>query len=1234
MAVKNSLNTYLGELLDLNNNALSVLEATNNAITSNEDSVKITLTNPENNETKIFTVPSFGYLKNAIQRLENTVSALTDVDTGNAPMVRLSDGSWRKIMTAKVPSEAPDVTTIQNITTFNFKSNWFFENFLNPMLSVTIDLSSQISIDTEQVMVQRYILDCDNQAKLDYFNSNWNGMSGFTKESFEQGVIRNKISFVLDDETLDLPPRYKRYTGLFDVIRIDNNGSTKDYILNTLSYTDKNMDYEGTCQLKVGDQLEVNTQPVTTRYEITKVDSSRNSVQLKLLEGFKAIKVGSNQLKYSIAKDDSVSVDIPVGINERCVIFIKPIDPDSKIPAAHWSPGTGFFTNSLTYLNDAGDIRTLQQFYQQNVIDIGNILLAYSNDRYPTVRDGIVPTTPVLNADDFRVVQINKQVTDTNRMNEINAKIADKTSLESKLANLSTQISALRTKIQTTVYKTDSQKKSDKDLLSTYISEQNDTSANYSGLVDEIQRLYSSTGAREPKYRVRGFWSVPDPKFSPTSGNQEIIQFKIRYRYLSSEGAANAAEEYIYTTDDGESRATFSNWKEELTKRRERVMGDDGVYYWDVIDTQNADVVNINQLDIPITKGEQVEIQIKSISEAGYPANPIESDWSNSIIIPFPDNLSTDALESVISKNNKDAAKNALEQDLISMGVREHVNSSFSTNDTYFAHSSVNIASGFLSQEQTPITLFDKLTELQNDINDLFALIGRLNIELKVTVLSDVDDALTVLKEGDTTYVSGGYYRDEVKKLDIDQQKGAIITKQFKLHIESANEDYTGLRLLSKLRSGATSMVPSTVSEDIIKGFGDSDESDWERSEDRNLYETYDNFIEPTSTSNSYYKEIGRYDLVPINLNTSDIIDFQIASKDRYQSAQCHRQVVYSRFRNIADTFDMYVNKDSNKNSDSADSGVRINYGKFDERATFTGAEYEFMDDDNIFGIDNSDNNINEVDLYNSLTASNINNIDDNERKLIFRLPKTWTSASLSSRTKALTSTKFIGRLENANLVGVCAKTNTKKTERLNKLVSAQSVSKYNIQPSLQAAYGYSDLGYILFGTDDDDKSYLTTHKIGYEEDVDRYFIGKNTCNSYLFMSPNSHADLQQDYRDVGELTSLTVPLLFQYRMEDYKGRILGDETILSTSDTARNLVQANIIGIDIWTGDEKPKQYDIVVYANYQNNSVIRTTDVTSININKALNDASNSLAKISATRISSSSVNSKVKRTKLSSK
>ena len=179
----------------------------------------------------------------------------------------------------------------------------------------------------------------------------------------------------------------------------------------------------------------------------------------------------------------------------------------------------------------------------------------------------------------------------------------------------------------------------------------------YSNIVNSLKASYMDGPVVKPKYRDRGFWEIPDSKISPSSGEQKIIRFKIRYRYLSDSGNTNRESEMTYGSGTGVKTGKFSNWTEVYSNTRERVKTRTG-YEWAAVDTSDPDAVNINQLDIPIQNGEQVEIQVKSISEAGWPANPLESEWSQPIVISFNDfpELAENDLTELIEQNNIDAA--------------------------------------------------------------------------------------------------------------------------------------------------------------------------------------------------------------------------------------------------------------------------------------------------------------------------------------------------------------------------------------------------------------------------------------------------------------------------------------------------------------------------------------------------------------------------------------------------
>lgn len=1188
--IKNSLSTYLEQAMVMTGNSLETIDKISDAVSSSEDSVKLILTDP-NDPTKTieYIIPSFGYLKSEIDRLSASLNTMTNITDGAGSRVRLSDGTYRKIIASKVPSEAPTITSVDNITNFSFKSNWFFEDMLNPTLYVTWDLSSQISPETERVMIQRYILKCDTQSKVDVFNNNLKGRNNIDYKEFLNILLNNRIKYTLDDEIKDLPPRARRYYGTFSVIRIQtekdySGNNVKRYILDSLEFTDIRSGFENTRLLTVGDFVEVNSNPTTTRYEVIFVDSADNKIGLRCLEGSEGVRIGADTLKISATQDTKVSADIPVGFDEREVIFVKPIDPDSNIPANKWSPGVAFYTNELTYVDGNGATQTLQKFYQKNVVDFGQVLLSYASDYYPSIREGIIPNAPVLNyasgEGDFKIVQINTQLTETTDAATFRSLVADKIKAQSELDNISNEISKQKELIQTTQFVSTNDKIKAQTTLNTLVSNQSILASNYNSIVNNIKAKYESGNVVLPKYRVRGFWDIPDSKVSPSSGEQEIIKFRIRYRYLSEYGNANKEEEFTYKSGNASVIGRFSNWNEIETKTRERVKTSDG-WEWKKIDTADPDSVNINQLDIPINPGEQVEIQVKSVSEAGWPSNPLESEWSEPITVAFSDfaELQADDITELIAQNRVDAAV-ANVANMFS-GTAAHMASSFYTNDKYFAHTAENITSGFLSPEQTPITLYDKLQELQSQINMIIEKINQTVGDITVNLIDNSDEQkVYTLNEGGTTYINAGDYVSAIKNLDDDKKNGAIVTKIFYLDIST--DAQSGLFLLSKLTGDRFSMCPSTIKDrngNIIKTAVDGG----------NSYVDYDNVITPSTTSGSYYYEQGRYDLVPINLTNPEVIDFQIGSPSMYQSAQCRGQFVYSRFRNIGDTFDMYANT------------MVDNKPVFKYDAQF--AESEVTYEHTRLGVTPEEINAEDEECrneYQQLTGSGIssNPLNDSVFKILNRLPKTWikgetatTGSRYNKRTLVRATRLYEGDPEDV------VKNINRISSRLEKLTATNS-STYTIIPKIQSAYGFSDWGsYIdsIGGNElssfdgDGDPTFFTTHKIGYE-DKDRYAKNSETCNSYLFLSPVNHNEIQVDGDTLDSSKSLSagetlkVPIIYQFRMTDYNGYIFGNKKLKESSTIVKNTKYANIIGIDIWTDRNalKPKQYDIIIYSTY----------------------------------------------------
>ena len=273
-------------------------------------------------------------MKNSIERLDANVKTITNF-TGGDSSLRLADGTFRKLVLAKLPTEATDLTALNSVNTFGVKPNWFFEELINPLLFVSFDITGQAPINTERAIVKRFILNTNSQSKINFFKDQYNGRADIDYDTFLQEIVEKNITYVLDEAVVDLPPRVKRYSGNFSVLRISDADITEEingvsitttkklYKLNKIFYTDAEASFSDTIQLKVGDSLEVVSNPIDTRYRVVQVDSSANTVVLELIEGLKPIRLGADVLKISSTLEDDLQVDVTVGFNERCVTFIK-----------------------------------------------------------------------------------------------------------------------------------------------------------------------------------------------------------------------------------------------------------------------------------------------------------------------------------------------------------------------------------------------------------------------------------------------------------------------------------------------------------------------------------------------------------------------------------------------------------------------------------------------------------------------------------------------------------------------------------------------------------------------------------------------------------------------------------------------------------------------------------------------------------------------------------------------
>ena len=1195
MSAQNSISQLLEQFLELNTNSLETFNRINEAISTDKETVTVDLWDPSGEGVKSVQIPAFGYLKREIERLNKNLESISGVE-GNGASVRLKDGSFRKVYTSRLKGPSKPITSLAAPTEFNTKLNEFFENFLNPLLTINLDVSGQIPVETERVYIERFIFNSKEGTTAGSFDELYKGESDISYSELQERIEEDQFDYYLDSEVIEMPIRSIQYFGDFDVTKISNeqksqivDGVTqtktvKLFTLDKLSYSDASKTLLETEVLKVSDSLVINSGELKTRYIVRSIDSSTSQVELELIEGFESIKVGSNVLSVYRDIDVNLDVEIKIGFDERQIVFIKPIDPNSNIPANEYSPGIGFYSNELQVAGENGTNYNLASYYKNEVTDFGQFIKGLSVDYIPPTSVGIIPNVPVLDVENLKVVQVNKHLTDNTTTKKIKQLKSDKLAADQSLKNINESIKVKKSLLNTKKFKSKVERDKQLNEFRALVNEKSSEVKLFSSIVTEIKAAADSTdiSTASPKFRVRGFWPIPAPKTVGDELSQEVVQFKARYRYVSTSGKTSSIEQLAFndTTNNTKKTAAFSNWVEVDGPIRKRELNENGKYEWIVESEEDAQAVNFNSIDLPIRSGEIIEVMVKSVSEAGFPANPLTSDWSDIVKIEFPEGeLSTDSLGGIVSQNELDNLKVSLKEDLESIGVYDHVGDSFTVNEKYYAHNAAALASGFLTGEQNPISIYDKLLELQNEVESLKAQIEGAVGELLVQII-DEDGNVTPVSNNSKTKIFAGYYIDEIPS---ENSKGFIVTKNFKINL--SNTKASNLELIARILGDVEQPAYVSTTSDTW-GLGEG-------------------IISPTIDSNTYYTTEGKYDLVPVvyqNLDASESNELYL-NDSPLQSSQLRGQFIYSRFMNIANDDSLYLSNADGNNGD-IDTGDISGYDKY-EYGINTAYKIKTQSGADIPVIPNSSGSkdftgaemgaytgtgTTQDFIWNGKTADAMtygkipldsvgpavydNNIFIHTEHP-FAIAASMTTSSTPSNPQAISSALSAVQIAADGLIGF-PKT---MPRRANDLYGTKQ-TPLRLTPTVANSNANYEFGIRNAG------------KNSFEPN-DQYLLGGKSCGSFLYMSPLSKNSLVVDASNKrgkriiegGSSNSITVDLVFQYRMTDYngpgiegKGRIGG-----IISNYLQNLTYSKVIGIDIIDSNNNDFQFDVEVYAKYR---------------------------------------------------
>jgi hypothetical protein len=1175
METQNSFSELIDKFILLQNNALSIIQKINEAVISDNDNITFTLKDMNAAEVT-YNFPSFGYLKENLDRIDSTLKSLMGIDGGETIM-RMPDGTYKRVITAKLAKEPEDILSLTVPGNFGVKPNWFFESFLSPAMFITFDVSKYIEQSAKRIVCKRVITVCDNLDKETYFDLKYKGKNDIDIDVMYTDLANKGILYYEDEEVKDLPLSILQYEGSFDVINIKDVQTTsidgvvktvRQYVLNKLTYNDSLTKIDDSLMLKIGDKIICKD----TIYEISAVDASTNAIVLVRLSGYDSIQIGVGTIRIYSDTFAAKTADVGISFNEREIIFFKSIEETNNIVAKNWSPGIGIFTNDLTILTTAGN-QNLKTFYNDNVLDFSKAIMAIAKEKNVPSIYGEIPDAPLLDVTNFKVLRINDHLFDSKVQEDIKKKGADKVQLSAEIKQLEAAIEKNKQILGNTNFKTDQERSSVKNKLDSLIKEKTSKSSLYASIVTELNSIARDNNITfdKPKYHARAFFDIPNPKTNDNTGAQEVIQFEYAYRYLRTDGKPAQVKQLEYKSKNNQTkRGTFSSWvyvKSDIRKRYYDYQA--GIYKWAGEDVENGDVVNINQIDIPISKGEKVEVRIRSYSEAGWPINPIISEWSTSVIVEFPVELNaTDESELALQQSLNEEAQVKFEETLRSKNLDLHLATSTQTGDNYIAHNADAIASGFFTDAGIVINLYEKIKLLESEIKNLRNILEKKKGTLRVAIIEDGPKTIkNYIKNGSVVDLFAGYYTDFIDQLSTNEKKGAIITKVYKFVLE--NTEKTPLELLSFLPGGLSERLP--------------EQPLW------------------TNSDREYFEKL-KYWEVPLNnlsVATSETKNANGIYAGNVQSRQLCSQYTYLRKHNIGLVTPLY--KEPVLSSDrylvpltmgtdhpswvwnwSFDgSNQPIGGGSLTDFCVHVDCPLLISDNDSDWTF-NTQNPPTDPDIagitWEDFFNTPLIDIDNN----MMPLPSMKMSAFRHSAYFNLESTAVDGLVQ----------LSFKDPWFYNHSTSA---SLPITDSQFTGQYGATNKKYEPVISELPDKLGFFPH--------DRYLIGKNTCGSYLYMAPAYFDQLLvagADYKSVktvdnGEENSLVIPIVYQFRMSDYygttavSGKIGGDAT-----NKTKNLVYNKKLGIDIYVKDNDRFSFDVSVSSKYSKKTQAEKIEIT----------------------------------------
>jgi len=877
----NTIEDVLGGILRRENDSIAILNVLRDITVAQTEQVTIQYVLPDGTIDEI-PVPSYGWLLAKIAALEQNQQNMMGISTTKVA-VKLADGTIRTIFTSEIPSEPLPVGGIAVPINFDVKNNQIIEELIDPTTFISLSLTGLVSSDCKQVAVKKIVITPANSDQAAFFNTNYNGVNSIDYNELIESLNDQEIDYDQYDFNASINLRLPRFSGTFDVINVfkrdktvsvgGQNQTQKVLVYKLSSSVYRNNETGADVNLKKGDSLVINyTDRVRTSYRIESIDVNTNEVELVNQEGYDTPKIGINIFAIYPATQTRQYVDLTVSNNQYLIFFFKQIEEVTYSVARSWGQGIGLYSGSLL---DVDTSASLSQFYASSVKNIAESIRKIAADNTISIEEGIKPAAPALNVEDFKVQLINSHQNSLDADQQIKDEYAQKLTIQSEISKIDIQINSLKLQISTGNFSTTQELTNAQDSLNKLNTERASKVSQLNTIVDNLVSKTRATEGFEPKYQVRGLWTIPTPQYKDAInkiGKQEVVRFIVEYKYLRTDNSSAESTTTTFGTDTKQ-KAVQSKWVREYTVPRTKSINEFGELVWSEEDLLNPEAINTNELSIPIKQGENIEIRVKSLSEAGWPISPLESDWSESIIVEFPQEL-VDSTEAIRSEVNDDRVKALFEQELDAKNLPQHLSDQITINERYFAHDMKNIASPFRTVENKPIPADEAMTTLRSDVDGLKAFITGESGQIQVQVTDELGNVLSTVSNNTNVKLFAGYYTELIADAVI--KKGEIVNKLF--YVTISNLSQADLEILS--------YVPGNNSEPLPD-------------------DSYIGYV----VSRDEYNQYRKYWQVPLTLrginNDSTLLAHHQANNTPYiqvpsfQSSQVKGQLLYSRSRDI-----------------------------------------------------------------------------------------------------------------------------------------------------------------------------------------------------------------------------------------------------------------------------------------------------------------------------------------------